>query len=42
MNIKGQKEKFTKKFTNLSNKELNTISNKKTYVRNDVMTTIIT
>ena len=30
-----------KKFTNLSEKELNTKNNKKTYVRNDVMTTII-
>ena len=30
-----------KKFTNLSKKELNTKNNKKTYVTNDVMTTII-
>ena len=30
-----------KKFTNLSQEELNTKNNKKTYVRNDVMTTVI-
>ena len=30
-----------KKFSNLSEKELNTKNNKKAYVRNDVMTTII-
>ena len=30
-----------KKFTNLSKEELNTKNNKKTYVRNDVMTTVI-
>ena len=30
-----------KKFTNLSEKELNTKNNKEAYVRNDVMTTII-
>ena len=28
-------------FTNLSQEKLNTINNKKTYVKNDVMTTII-
>ena len=37
---KMQKEIY-KKFTNLTNKELNTINNKKSYVRNDVMTTNI-
>ena len=41
MNIKWQKRQIYKKFTNLSNKKLNTKNNKKTYVRNDVMTTII-
>ena len=35
------KRQIYKKFTNLSDKELNTKNNKKTYVRNDVMTTII-
>ena len=30
-----------KKFTNLSQEKLNTINNKKTYVKNDVMTTVI-
>ena len=30
-----------KRFTNLSEKELNTKNNLKTYVKNDVMTTII-
>ena len=35
------KREIYKKFTNLSEKELNTKNNKKTYVRNDVMTTII-
>ena len=30
-----------KRFTNLSQEELNTKNNKKTYVRNDVMTTVI-
>ena len=35
------KREIYKKFINLSDKELNTIINKKTYVRNDVMTTII-
>ena len=34
------KKQVYKKFTNLSQKELNTINNKKTYVKN-VMTTII-
>ena len=38
---KMTKRQFYKKFTNLSNKELNAKNNKKTYVRNDVMTTII-
>ena len=41
MNIKWQKREIYKNFTNLSEKELNTKNNKKTYVRNDVMTTII-
>ena len=35
------KRETYKKFTNLSKKELNTKNNKKAYVRNDVMTTII-
>ena len=35
------KRQIYKKFTNLSDKKLNTKKNKKTYVRNDVMTTII-
>ena len=35
------KREIYKKFDNLSEKELNTKSNKKAYVRNDVMTTII-
>ena len=35
------KREIYKKFTNLSKKELNTKNNKKAYVRNDVMTTII-
>ena len=35
------KREIYKKFTNLSDEELNAINNKKTYVRNDVMTTII-
>ena len=35
------KRQIYKKFTNLSDKELNTKNNKKTYVRNDVMTSII-
>ena len=38
---KMTKREIYKKFTNLSKKELNTKNNKKTYVRNDVMTTII-
>ena len=35
------KRKIYKKFTNLSEKELNTKNNLKTSVKNDVMTTII-
>ena len=35
------KREIYKKFTNLSEKELNTKNNKEAYVRNDVMTTII-
>ena len=38
---KMTKIEIYKKFTNLSEKELNAKNNKKTYVRNDVMTTII-
>ena len=38
---KMTKRKINKKFTNLSEKELNTKNNKQPYVRNDVMTTII-
>ena len=38
---KKTKKRIYKKFTNLSDKELNTKNNKNTYVRNDVMTTII-
>ena len=38
---KMTKRQIYKKFANLSEKELNTKNNKKTYVRNDVMTTII-
>ena len=38
---KMTKRQIYKKLTNLSEKELNTKDNKKTYVRNDVMTTII-
>ena len=38
---KMTKRQIYKKFPNLSEKELNTKNNKKTYVRNDVMTTII-
>ena len=41
MNIKWQKEKIYKNFSNLGKKELNTQNNKNPYVRNDVMTTII-
>ena len=33
-------KKNYKKFTNLSQEKLNTINNKKTYVKNDVMTTV--
>ena len=33
--------KIYKKFTNLSEKELNTKNNKKTYFKNDVKTTVI-
>ena len=35
------KRQIHKNFTNLSLEKLNTINNKKTYVRNDVMTTFI-
>ena len=35
------KRQIYKKFTNLSKEKLNTINNKKAYVRNDVMTTVI-
>ena len=35
------KRQIYKKFTNLSNQELNTKNDKKTYVKNDVITTII-
>ena len=38
---KMTKRQIYKKFTNLSQEELNTKNNKKTYVRNDVMTTVI-
>ena len=38
---KMTKRQIYKKFTNLSDKELNTKNYKKTYVRNDVVTTII-
>ena len=38
---KWQNEKFIKKFTNLSQEKLNTKNNKKSYARNDVMTTVI-
>ena len=38
---KMTKRQIQKKLTNLSKKELNTKNNKKTYARNDVMTTII-
>ena len=38
---KMTKRQIYKKFTNLSKRELNTKNNKKTYVRNYVMTTII-
>ena len=35
------KRQIYKKFTNLSQEELHTKNNKKTYVRDDVMTTVI-
>ena len=35
------KREIYKKFATLSQEELNTINNRKTYVRNDVMTTVI-
>ena len=35
------KRQIYKKFTNLSQEKLNTIKNKKTYVENGVMTTVI-
>ena len=38
---KMKKRKIYKKFINLSDEELNTKNNKKTYARNDAMTTII-
>ena len=38
---KMTKREIYKKFTNLSKKELNTKNDKNSYVRNDVMTTII-
>ena len=38
---KMTKRQIYKKFTNLSEKKLNTKNNKKTYVRNDVRSTII-
>ena len=38
---KMTKREIYKKFTNLSEKELNTKNNKEAYVRNDVMNTII-
>ena len=38
---KMTKKEVQKKFTNLSEKELNKPNNKNPYVRNDVMTTII-
>ena len=34
------KKELYKRFTNLSEKELNTKNNLKTYVKNDVMTTV--
>ena len=37
---KMTKKQIYKKFTNLSQEKLNTITNKKTYVKNDVMTTV--
>ena len=38
---KMTKRQIYKKFTNLSQEKLNTINNKKTYVKNDVITTVI-
>ena len=38
---KMTKKQIYNKFTNLSQEKLNTINNKKTYVKNDVMTTVI-
>ena len=38
---KMTKKQIYKKFTNLSQEKLNTINKKKTYVKNNVMTTII-
>ena len=38
---KMTKKQIYNKFTNLSQEKLNTINNKKTYVKNDIMTTII-
>ena len=38
---KMAKKQIYKKFTNLSQEKLNAINNKKTYVKNDVMTTVI-
>ena len=38
---KMTKRQIYKKFTNLSQEELNTKNNKNTYVKNDVMTTVI-
>ena len=35
------KREIYKKFTNLSEKELNKINDKKTYVKNDVITTVM-
>ena len=35
------KKQIYKKFTHLSRETLNTINNKKIYVKNDVMTTVI-
>ena len=35
------KKQIYKSFTNLSQRKLNTINNKKMYVKNDVMTTVI-
>ena len=36
-----RKKQIYKKFTNLSQEKFNTINNKKTYAKNDVMTTVI-